>query len=110
MITSDVTQTETASWSTFISLQRGVQRLVSLIPPFIPNNGERGHRHSSFDSDLFTANTYLCASTIFLHRDSALNVKLSWASSLLLDLVAHVTEATIKYVDPCLMVRHLPDL
>ena len=82
---------------------------MNIVPPFLPDSEERGHRHSSFDSDLFTANTYLCASTIFLHRDSALDVKLSWASSLLLDLVDHVTDATIKYVDPCLMVRHLLD-
>lgn len=99
-----MTQREVTSWATYISTENGLRRLVGLVPEF-EGKQTRSHAKPYFDTDLYMVHTLMLASSVQLHLDNCVNMKLSVAAKKLVELVSYLDGDDYQYLDPVLAVR-----
>ncbi|KAF9533660.1 hypothetical protein CPB83DRAFT_845658 [Crepidotus variabilis] len=92
-----------ASWSYHNSLELALQRLVKTIPEFNGKNG-LGRESPGFDAELYAVHVIILTSTIQLHVDNVMNLKISLAAKNLVELINQLGDDDYVYLDPALTV------
>lgn len=93
-------------WAYYRSTELALERLSAIVHPFT----WRDSQNVSVDTDLFAVHTMILASTIHLHLDNIMNLKVSWAAKKIVELVNHLSEEDYQYLDPALAVSTSPVL
>ncbi|KAJ3511259.1 hypothetical protein NLJ89_g4198 [Agrocybe chaxingu] len=99
----DTTLRDNPTWAYHRSAEVALTRLLRLVPPF---TGKDAHHPSApyFDTDLYMVHALIFASTIHLHLDNAMNLKVSLAAKKLVELVNILVEEDYHYLDPPLAI------
>lgn len=58
----------------------------------------------SIDTDLYVVHTLIVASTIHLHFDHVMDLKMSWAANRVVELIQNLTIGDFQFLDPVLAV------
>lgn len=89
------------------SSELALERLSSLVHPFTWRDSFRAE-NTTFDTDLYVVHTLILASTIHLHLDNMMNLKISWAAKKLVELINYLGDDDYSYLDPVLSVSTFP--
>ncbi|PPQ82389.1 hypothetical protein CVT25_008350 [Psilocybe cyanescens] len=90
-----------ATWAYHRSSEVALERLSSVVHPLAWRDSH-GTPRATIDTDLYIAHVLIHASTIHLHPDSNMNLKISWAAKKVVELVNHLSENDYCYLDPIL--------
>jgi len=58
----------------------------------------------SIDTDLYVVHTLIVASTIHLHLDHVMDLKMSWAAKRVIELIHNLAIDDFQFLDPVLAV------
>ncbi|KAF8162785.1 hypothetical protein B0H34DRAFT_692945 [Crassisporium funariophilum] len=92
-----------AAWAYQRSAEVALERLSSIIHPFAGPESTCTEE-PFFDTDMYTVHTLTLASTIHLHLDNFMNLKISWAANKLVELVNQLGEDDYQFLDPVLAI------
>ncbi|KAF8898250.1 hypothetical protein CPB84DRAFT_1780711 [Gymnopilus junonius] len=87
-------------WAYYRSTELALERLSSIVHPFTWRDSQNG----AVDTDLFAVHNMILASTVHLHLDNIMNLKVSWAAKKIVELVNHLSEDDYQYLDPALTI------
>jgi len=80
-----------------------LQRLSALVHPFTwPDSSVT--QVPSIDTDLYVVHTLIVASSIHLHLDHVMDLKMSWAANRMVELIQNLTMDDFQFLDPVLAV------
>ncbi|KDR81981.1 hypothetical protein GALMADRAFT_60015 [Galerina marginata CBS 339.88] len=96
------TSKDSAIWSYHRSAELALERLSAVVHPFTWRGSQSSE--NGFDTDLFAVHSLILASTIHLHLDKVMNLKISWAAKKLVELVNHLSDDDYPFLDPVLSV------
>ncbi|KIM49576.1 hypothetical protein M413DRAFT_21769 [Hebeloma cylindrosporum] len=99
--TSKLAPRDPSLWAYYHSTEMALQRLSAVVHPLtwpepcvvqVP----------SFDMDLYVVHTLIVASTIHLHLDHVMDLKMSWAANRVVELIHNLTIDDFQFLDPVL--------
>ncbi|PPQ70413.1 hypothetical protein CVT26_013830 [Gymnopilus dilepis] len=85
-------------WAYYRATELALERLSAIVHPFT----WRDSQNAAVDTDLFAVHTMILVSTIHLHLDNIMNLKVSWAAKKIVELVNHLSDEDYQYLDPAL--------
>ena len=80
-----------------------MQHLSTLVHPFIWPDSSMA-QVPSIDTDLYVVHTLIVASTIHLHLDHVMDLKMSWAAKRVIELIHNLAIDDFQFLDPVLAV------
>jgi hypothetical protein len=80
-----------------------LQHLSALVHPFMWPDSSMA-QVPSIDTDLYVVHTLIVASTIHLHLDHVMDLKMTWAANRVVELIHNLTIDDFQFLDPVLAV------
>ncbi|KAF9559557.1 hypothetical protein CPC08DRAFT_807219 [Agrocybe pediades] len=100
---------DATTWLYHRATAMALERLTTIVHPFA--FGDPLQRSSAvtprFDTDLYAVHSLILASTIHLHLDNVMDLKVSWAAKKIVELINYLGSGDYQYLDPILSVSAL---